>query len=220
MNFIKSLRLVLLGVAMAAATLSSVEPASALGGCGANRHRNAWGRCVWGGQNEDWCLRKTGHRATYVGRGIGAASGDVRVGTATSNLAPPLRGAFLCALAHNANVAPLACLRNQPKLLHRLTDLVLVPARETRCWRRTANRRADVTCLPVEEHPRFEISKMQSRHRLVEQLGQRSQRHDHKCRSSNNVERCCSSRTLTCSVQSLNYCIEDTSSRTESNRRT
>jgi len=150
----------------------------------------------------------------------GAASGDVRVGTATSNLAPPLRGAFLCALAHNANVAPLACLRNQPKLLHRLTDLVLVPARETRCWRRTANRRADVTCLPVEEHPRFEISKMQSRHRLVEQTGQRSQRHDHKCRSSNNVERCCSSRTLTCSVQSLNYCIEDTSSRTESNRRT
>jgi hypothetical protein len=38
MNFIKSLRLVLLGVAMAAATLSSVEPVSALGGCGANRH--------------------------------------------------------------------------------------------------------------------------------------------------------------------------------------
>ena len=70
MNFIKSLRLVLLGVAMAAATLSSVEPVSALGGCGANRHRNAWGRCVWGGQNEDWCLRKTGHRATYVGRGV------------------------------------------------------------------------------------------------------------------------------------------------------
>ena len=70
MNFIKSLRLVLLGVAMAAATLSSVEPVSALGGCGPNRHRNACGRCVWGGQNEDWCLRKTGHRATYVGRGI------------------------------------------------------------------------------------------------------------------------------------------------------
>src|SRR3954454_14637102 len=82
----------------------------------------------------------------------GAASGDVRVGTATSNLAPPLRGAFFCALAHNANVAPLACLRNQPKLLHLLADLVLVPAREARCWRRTANRRADVTCLPVEEH--------------------------------------------------------------------
>ena len=40
MNFIKSLRLVLLGVAMAAATLLSVEPVSALGGCGPNRHRN------------------------------------------------------------------------------------------------------------------------------------------------------------------------------------
>src|SRR4051812_33858250 len=77
----------------------------------------------------------------------------------------------------------------------------------------------DTTCLPVEEHSRFEISKMQSRHRLVEQIGQRSQRHDHKCRSSNNVERCCSSRTPTCSVQSLNHCIEDTSSHTESNRR-
>jgi hypothetical protein len=32
---------VLLGVAIAGATLSSVEPASALGGCGRNGHRNA-----------------------------------------------------------------------------------------------------------------------------------------------------------------------------------
>jgi cytochrome c len=63
-------------------------------------------------------------------------------------------------------------------------------------------------------HPRFEIAKMQSRHSLVEQTGQRSQRHDHKCRSSNNVERCCCSRTPTCSVQSLNHCIEDTPSHT------
>jgi hypothetical protein len=59
----------LLGLAIAATTLSSVEPASALGGCGRNYHRDWWGRCVWGGQNEDWCLRTTGHRATYVGRG-------------------------------------------------------------------------------------------------------------------------------------------------------
>jgi len=65
----KSLRTVLLGVAIAAATLSSVAPASALGGCGFNRHRNAWGRCVWGGQNQNWCLRATGHRAVYVGHG-------------------------------------------------------------------------------------------------------------------------------------------------------
>jgi hypothetical protein len=35
------------GEAMAAATLSSVEPVSALGGCDADRHRNAWGRCVF-----------------------------------------------------------------------------------------------------------------------------------------------------------------------------
>jgi hypothetical protein len=85
------------------------------------------------------------------------------------------------------------------------------------CWRRTAKQRAEPACLPVEEHPR---SEMQSRRRLVEQIGQRSQRHDHKRRSSNNVERCRGSRTPTCSVQSLNHCIEDTSSRTESNRRT
>jgi hypothetical protein len=70
MKFMKSLRTVLLGVAIAAATLSSVAPAFALGGCGPNRHRNAWGRCVWGGQNQSWCLRVTGHRATYVGHGV------------------------------------------------------------------------------------------------------------------------------------------------------
>ena len=70
MKFMKSLRTVLLGVAITAATLSSVAPAFALGGCGHNRHRDAWGRCVWGGQNEDWCLRATGHPATYVGRGV------------------------------------------------------------------------------------------------------------------------------------------------------
>ena len=40
MKFMKSLRTVLLGVAIAAATFSSVEPASALGGCGPNRHRS------------------------------------------------------------------------------------------------------------------------------------------------------------------------------------
>ena len=63
MKFMKSLRTVLLGVAIAALTLSSVAPAFALGGCGFNRHRNAWGRCVWGGQNQDWCIRHTGRPA-------------------------------------------------------------------------------------------------------------------------------------------------------------
>ena len=136
MKFMKSLKMVLLGVAMAAATLSSVEPASALGGCGANRHRNAWGRCVWGGQNEDWCLQKDGpsrHLRGPWNMALLQVMPEVR--TTTSNLAPPLRGAFLCALAHNANVAPLACLRNQPKLLHLLADLVLVAAREARSLR-------------------------------------------------------------------------------------
>jgi hypothetical protein len=71
MKFMKSLRTGLLGVAIAAATLSSVAPeAFALGGCGPNRHRNAYGRCVYGGQNQSWCLRTTGHRATYVGGGV------------------------------------------------------------------------------------------------------------------------------------------------------
>jgi hypothetical protein len=69
MKFMKSLSPVLLGVAVAAATLSSVAPADALGGCGRNYHRNAYGRCVWGGQNQNWCLRTTGHRAAYVGGG-------------------------------------------------------------------------------------------------------------------------------------------------------
>ena len=53
MKFMKSLRTVLLGVAIAAATLSSAAPAFALGGCGMNGHRNAYGRCVWGGQNQN-----------------------------------------------------------------------------------------------------------------------------------------------------------------------
>ncbi|HEX2640712.1 MAG TPA: hypothetical protein VHL50_09080 [Pyrinomonadaceae bacterium] len=39
-------------------------PASALGGCGPNRHRSSvTGRCIWGGQNQAWCVRHTGHRA-------------------------------------------------------------------------------------------------------------------------------------------------------------
>src|SRR5271154_4993326 len=63
----KKLSMKLLGVVIISATLSSaVSPAFALGGCGPNRHRNGWGQCVWGGQNQDWCLRTTGHRATRM----------------------------------------------------------------------------------------------------------------------------------------------------------
>lgn len=42
----------------------ATTPASALGGCGPNRHRSSvTGRCIWGGQNQAWCVRHTGHRA-------------------------------------------------------------------------------------------------------------------------------------------------------------
>ena len=64
------MRTVLLGaIAALAMVLTWMSDASALGGCGFNYHRNAYGRCVWGGQNQNWCLRATGHRAVYVGGG-------------------------------------------------------------------------------------------------------------------------------------------------------
>jgi hypothetical protein len=66
----RRLSMKLLGVMIISATLSSaISPAFALGGCGPNRHRNAWGQCVWGGQNQDWCLRTTGHPATRMPNG-------------------------------------------------------------------------------------------------------------------------------------------------------
>jgi len=53
----KKLSIKLLGAVLISATLSSaITPAFALGGCGPNRHRNGMGECVWGGQNQDWCL--------------------------------------------------------------------------------------------------------------------------------------------------------------------
>jgi hypothetical protein len=66
----RKLAIKLLGIAIISATLSSaITPAYALGGCGPNRHRNGWGQCVWGGQNQDWCLRTTGHPATRMPNG-------------------------------------------------------------------------------------------------------------------------------------------------------
>jgi hypothetical protein len=63
----KSLSAALFGIVILSTALSSVAtPALALGGCGPNGHRNAWGRCVFGGQNQDWCIRKTGHPATRM----------------------------------------------------------------------------------------------------------------------------------------------------------
>lgn len=49
---------------IAAAATPTVTPAFALGGCGPNHHRSSvTGRCIWGGQNQQWCVRHTGHPA-------------------------------------------------------------------------------------------------------------------------------------------------------------
>jgi hypothetical protein len=55
----------LLGVVILSVVVSSaVTPAFALGGCGPNAHRSSvTGRCIFGGQNQAWCLRHTGHAA-------------------------------------------------------------------------------------------------------------------------------------------------------------
>jgi hypothetical protein len=47
----------------------AVAPAFALGGCGPNYHRDGYGNCVWGGQNEDYCMRTKGHPATRMPNG-------------------------------------------------------------------------------------------------------------------------------------------------------
>jgi len=66
----KKVSAALLGVVILSAALSSVvTPAFALGGCGPNMHRSSVsGRCIWGGQNQAWCLRHTGRTAIRVGR--------------------------------------------------------------------------------------------------------------------------------------------------------
>jgi hypothetical protein len=60
------LGLVILSVAIS----SAVTPAFALGGCGPNAHRSSvTGRCIFGGQNQAWCLRHTGHPAVRMPNG-------------------------------------------------------------------------------------------------------------------------------------------------------
>jgi hypothetical protein len=52
------------GVVILSTLASTVTPAFALGGCGPNRHRSSvTGECIWGGQNQAWCERHTGHPA-------------------------------------------------------------------------------------------------------------------------------------------------------------
>ncbi len=63
----KKLSATLLGdVILSAALSSAVTPAFALGGCGPNGHRGPYGGCRWGGQNQAWCLRHTGHTAVRM----------------------------------------------------------------------------------------------------------------------------------------------------------
>ena len=53
------------GLALVGGVWAASTPASALGACGPNRHRNSGGYCVAGGQNQAWCLRHTGHTAGH-----------------------------------------------------------------------------------------------------------------------------------------------------------
>ena len=66
----KKLSSALFGLVILSTALSSaVTPAFALGGCGPNEHRDWMGRCAWGGQNQAWCMRHTGHAAVRAPNG-------------------------------------------------------------------------------------------------------------------------------------------------------
>ncbi|WP_413771077.1 GCG_CRPN prefix-to-repeats domain-containing protein [Lichenihabitans sp. PAMC28606] len=61
----RKLAVVLFGAVILSAGLwTATVPASALGACGPNGHRGPFGHCRFGGQNQAWCLRHTGHVAT------------------------------------------------------------------------------------------------------------------------------------------------------------
>lgn len=60
----------LIGALVLSTAMASIaDPAYALGGCGPNGHRNGFGRCVFGGQNQGSCLRRTGHVAMRMPNG-------------------------------------------------------------------------------------------------------------------------------------------------------
>ena len=65
----KKVYVALIAAVLATSAISAASPAFALGGCGFNRHRNAHGYCVFGGQNQHYCLRRTGHYATPLRNG-------------------------------------------------------------------------------------------------------------------------------------------------------
>lgn len=55
-------RSALCGLTLALLTSTLSSPAYAFGGCGRNGHRNAWGACVFGGQNQGYCAAVGGVR--------------------------------------------------------------------------------------------------------------------------------------------------------------
>lgn len=62
--------LAVLGAVVISTTVSlPASPAFALGGCGENYHRDGHGNCVFGGQDEDYCLKTKGHPATRMPNG-------------------------------------------------------------------------------------------------------------------------------------------------------
>jgi hypothetical protein len=64
------MRKISIAVVVYALTITAATgPSYALGGCGPNYHRDAWGNCRWGGQNQNWCLRHTGRAAVPDGHG-------------------------------------------------------------------------------------------------------------------------------------------------------
>ncbi len=65
----KKLSAALFGVMILSAALSSATPAFALGDCGPNGHRNGAGECVFGGQDQGWCMKTTGHPAVRAPNG-------------------------------------------------------------------------------------------------------------------------------------------------------
>jgi hypothetical protein len=65
----KNISALVFGVVLSSIVASVATPALALGGCGPNRHRNEFGRCVFGGQNQGDCIRRTGHPATRLPNG-------------------------------------------------------------------------------------------------------------------------------------------------------
>jgi hypothetical protein len=66
---VKTVHGLLLGIMVLSSTVMAMEPAFALGGCGPNRHRNRAGVCVYGGQNQGNCMKRTGHTAVRYGNG-------------------------------------------------------------------------------------------------------------------------------------------------------